>query len=72
MSDRELRDQSQSEHFAPRPHEKLEVYQIAHALAVRVHVLTLSEYAVLCRKLFNYMQAVEKEHDPKRRTGDDG
>ncbi len=26
------------------------------------------EYAVLCRKLFNYLRSVEKEHDPKRRT----
>ena len=25
----------------PRPHEKLEVYRLAHALAVRVHALTL-------------------------------
>jgi four helix bundle protein len=26
----------------------------------------IEEYAVLCRKLFNYMSSVEKEHDPKR------
>jgi len=127
-----------------RPHEKLEVYRIAHALGLRVHALTLKlpkhemyeegsqtrrssksvsaqiveghalrqykaeylhylgrsygsaeetiehllylqetgsasrvedecrllfqEYGVLCRKLFNYMQSVEKEHDPKRMT----
>lgn len=126
-----------------RPHERLEVYRVAHALALRVHALSLklpkyelyeegsqarrssksissqiveghalrrykaeyvhylarsyasaeetiehlrnlletgsavrvekeccslaAEYAVLCRKLFNYIQAVEKEHDPKRK-----
>lgn len=127
-----------------RPHERLEVYRIAHALALRVHALTLKlpkhelyeegsqvrrssksvssqtveghalrqykaeyvhylarsygsaeetiehlqylletgltsrvgeecrcligEYAVLCRKLFNYMHSVEKGHDAKRMT----
>jgi len=25
------------------------------------------QYELLCRKLFNYMRSVEKEHDPKRR-----
>lgn len=25
------------------------------------------QYGTLCRKLFNYMRSVEKEHDPKRR-----
>jgi four helix bundle protein len=30
------------------------------------------EYAVLCRKLFNYMRSVEAEHDPKRRTAAEG
>jgi four helix bundle protein len=24
------------------------------------------EYTTLCRKLFNYMQAVQRQHDPKR------
>jgi four helix bundle protein len=127
---------------ATRPHEKLEVYRIAHALGLRVHALTqklpkhemyeegsqsrrsnksvsaqvveghalrqykaeylhylgrayasaeetiehidylletgsasrvedecdslADEYSVLCHKLFNYMTAVEKEHDPTR------
>jgi four helix bundle protein len=27
----------------------------------------LDQYAVLCRKLFNYMSSVGKQHDPKRR-----
>jgi four helix bundle protein len=27
----------------------------------------MDQYAVLCRKLYNYMRSVEKEHDPKRR-----
>ena len=124
-----------------RPHEALEVYQLAHALALRVHALSLTlpryelheeggqlrrasksvaaqiveghalrqykaeyshylarayasaeetlehlrflgetgsakgtadecrallaEYATLCRRLFNYMRAVGKRHDPK-------
>jgi DNA-binding ferritin-like protein len=26
----------------------------------------IDEYEVLCRKLFNYMTSVQKEHDPKR------
>jgi four helix bundle protein len=130
-----------------RPHETLEVYRIAHALALRVHALSLKlpkhelyeegsqvrrssesvssqiveghalrqykpeylhflarsygsaeetiehlkylyetgsgkavedecnllmeECAVLCRKLFNYMEAVRKEHNPARHTNDD-
>ena len=126
-----------------RPHESLEVYQLAHALALRVHRLTMNlpkhetyeegsqarrssksvssqiveghslrcykaeylhylwrsyagaeetiehlqylsetgsvnpqettecaelvaQYALLCRKLFNYIESVEKHHDPKR------
>jgi len=125
-----------------RPHESLEVYQLAHALALRVHRLTLKlpryemyeegtqarrssksissqiveghalrcykaeylhylwrsyasteetaehlaylletgsakpqetectdlleQYSVLCRKLFNYIDSVEKHHDPAR------
>lgn len=28
--------------------------------------LLIEQYAVLCRKLFNYMRSVEKDHDPKR------
>jgi four helix bundle protein len=32
----------------------------------------VGEYAVLCRKLFNYMRSVEKEHDPKGRTSAEG
>ena len=140
----EMRDNSEINRCHARPHEKLEVYRIAHALALRVHALTLKspkhelyeegsqtrrssksisaqiveghalrqykaeylhylarsygsaeetiehlqylletgsarrvedecrslleEYAVLCRKLFNYMHSVEKEHDPKRGT----
>jgi four helix bundle protein len=139
-----LEDHAQTNRCGARPHEKLEVYQMAHALATRVHAVTLKlpkyelyeegsqlrrssksvssqiveghalrrykaeylhylarsygsaeesiehlrfllasgsacrvedecrvligEYAVLCRRLFNYMQAVEKEHDPKKRT----
>ena len=131
-----------------RPHEKLEVYRMAHALALRVHAISLklpkhelyeegsqvrrssksvssqiveghalrqykpeylhylaraygsaeetiehlqfltetasasrveseccalaNEYAVLCRKLFNYMSSVQKEHDPKRMMRDGG
>ena len=123
-----------------RPHEKLEVYRLAHALGLRVHAVTLklpkfemyeegsqarrssksvssqiveghalrqykaeylhylaradasaeetieplkslpatgsaaavpddcaalmAEYGTLCRKLFNYMRSVEKQHDP--------
>lgn len=126
-----------------RPHENLEVYRLAHALALRVHSLTLNlpkyelyeegsqvrrssksvssliveghalrrykaeyvrylsrdygsaeetvehlrylletgsakavatecealenEYIVVCRKAFNYMQSVERQHDPKLR-----
>jgi four helix bundle protein len=131
-----------------RPHERLEIYRIAHDLSLQVHALTLKlpkhelyeegsqvrrssksvssqiveghalrqykaeylhylvrsygsaeetiehlrylletgsasrvkddcldqiqKYAVLCRKLFNYMRSVEKEHDPKRRTSTKG
>ena len=126
---------------ARRPHEDLEVYRLAHALALRVHALTLkmpkhetyeegsqvrrssksvsaliveghalrrykleyvrylaraygsaeetvehlrylletgsaarvsaecaalnAEYLILCRKLFNYLRSVEKQHDPR-------
>jgi len=33
----------------------------------------LAEYAVLCRKLFNYARSVERAHDPKRgMKGNDG
>ena len=32
----------------------------------------VQEYTVLCRKLFNYMRAVEKEHDPKGSIRADG
>ncbi len=129
-----------------RPHESLEIYRAAHALAIRVHSLTLklpkfetyeeasqvrrasksvsaqiveghalrqykaeylhylaraygsaeetmehllylvetgsaakgadecrelmAEYEVLCRKVFNYMGSVRKEHDPARGMGD--
>ena len=102
-------DNTQPNRYDGRPHEKLEVYRIAHALALRVHALRqykaeylhylarsygsaeetiehlryllesgsashaedecrslLGEYAVLCRKLFNYMRSVEKKHDPRR------
>jgi four helix bundle protein len=127
-----------------RPHEELEVYRLAHDLALRVHAMTLklpkyetyeegsqvrrssksvsaliveghalrrykaeyvrylaraygsaeetvehlrfisetgsakpinecetlrAEYLVLCRKLFNYMRSVEKQHDPNLRDG---
>jgi four helix bundle protein len=128
-----------------RPHEKLEVYRLAHTLGLRVHALTLQlprfemyeegsqarrssksvssqiveghalrrykaeylhylcrayasaeetiehlrnlletgsascvtqeceqlrdEYAVLCRKLFNYMRAVDDRHDPNWEPG---
>src|SRR5271157_5335373 len=137
-----MRDQDQTNRCGARPHEKLEIYRIAHALGLRAHALTLKlpkhemyeegsqarrssksvsaqvveghalrqykpeylhylgrayasaeetiehlqylvetgsasrvenecraleeEYGVLCRKLFNYMSSVEKEHDPKR------
>ncbi len=130
-----------------RPHEKLEIYRIAHALALKVHSLTLtlpkhelyeegsqarkasksvsaqiveghalrqykpeylhylaraygsaeetiehirfliesgsgkmvedkcrsllSEYAVLSRKIFNYMESVRREHDPTRPMKDE-
>ena len=142
-----MRDEGKTNRRSARPHEALEVYRIAHALALRVHALTLklpryelyeegsqvrrssksissqiveghalrqykaeylhylaraygsaeetvehlhfllespsasgvenecraliSEYTVLCRKLFNYMRAVEKEHDPKRTMKDE-
>ena len=128
-----------------RPHESLEVYQLAHALALRVHRVTLNlpkrelyeegsqvrrssksvsaqiveghalrcykaeylhylwrsygsaeetiehlqylletgsarpdeaectelvaQYVLLCRKLFNYIESVEKHHDPTRPVG---
>lgn len=141
-----MRDVSQTNRCDTRPHERLEVYRISHALALRVHAMTLSlpkhelfeqgsqvrrssksvsaqiveghalrqykaeylhylarsygsaeetiehlhyllasgsavrieeecrslleEYAVLCRKLFNYARSVEKKHDPKRGIGD--
>ena len=137
-----MRDEGQMNWRSARPHEKLEVYRIAHALGLRVHALTLKlpkhemyeegsqarrssksvssqvveghalrqykaeylhylgrgyasaeetiehlqylletgsasrvenechalveENGVLCRKLFNYISSVEKEHDPKR------
>jgi len=137
-----MRDESGTNRRTARPHERLEVYRIAHALALRVHALTLKlpkhelyeegsqvrrssesvssqiveghalrqhkpeylhylaraygsaeetiehlqllletgsagriedecgtlvqEYGVLCRKLFNYMRSVQREHDPKR------
>ncbi|MGO8918711.1 MAG: four helix bundle protein [Stellaceae bacterium] len=137
-----MRDQNQTNRRGARPHEKLEVYRLAHALGLRIHALTLKlpkhemyeegsqarrssksvsaqvveghalrqykaeylhylgrayasaeetiehlqylletgsasrvenechalleEYGVLCRKLFNYMSSVEKEHDPTR------
>jgi four helix bundle protein len=32
----------------------------------------VQEYGVLCRKLFNYMRSVEKEHDPKRMMRGEG
>ena len=62
-----------------RPHEKLDVYVMAHALAVRIHRLSISACDVreevvslvaandeLCRRLYNYVCAVERQHDPKR------
>jgi four helix bundle protein len=125
-----------------RPHERLQVYRVAHALALRIHAITLklpkyetyeegsqvrrssksvssqvveghalrqykpeylhylaraygsaeetiehlrylletgsakqvgeecnllvSEYGTLCRKLFNYMRSVHKQHNPKQ------
>ena len=137
-----MRDQDQTNRYGARPHEKLEVYRIAHALGLRVHPLTLKlpkhemyeegsqarrssksvsaqvveghalrqykaeylhylgrayasaeetiehlqylletgsairvenechalieEYGILCRKLFNYMSSVERQHDPTR------
>jgi len=143
-----MRDEGQTNRSDRCPHERLEVYGIAHALGLRVHALSLKlpkhelyeegsqarrssksvssqiveghalrqhkaeylhylarsygsaeetvehlhylvetgsasrveeecrslvrEYMVLCRKLFNYMQSVEKEHDPKRRTRAEG
>jgi four helix bundle protein len=30
----------------------------------------LDEYATLCRKLFNYQQAVHRQHDPQRSIND--
>jgi four helix bundle protein len=32
----------------------------------------LDEYSTLCRKLFNYITAVERRHDPSRPPMDDG
>jgi four helix bundle protein len=143
---KKMRDKGDTNQRSARPHEALEVYQIAHALALRVHALTLKlpkhelyeegsqarrssksvsaqiveghalrqykpeylhylaraygsaeetiehlkfllesgsgglvavdcrsliqEYAVLCRKLYNYMESVRKEHDPNRAMQD--
>jgi four helix bundle protein len=137
-----MRDDTDSNRCETRPHERLEVHRVAHALALRVHALTLklpkhelyeegsqvrrssksvssqiveghalrqykaeyvhyltraygsaeetiehlqyllgsgsasrveeecrsllAEYAVLSRKIFNYMRSVERGHDPKR------
>jgi four helix bundle protein len=137
-----MRDEGKSNRQSARPHEKLEVYRIAHALSLKIHSLTLhlpkhelyedcsqvrrssksvsaqiveghalrqykpeylhylaraygsseetiehikflvesgsgkiiedqcksllNEYAVLSRKLFNYMESVRKEHNPTR------
>lgn len=48
-------------------------YLLASGSAVRIEEecrSLLEEYAVLCRKLFNYARSVEKKHDPKRGIGD--
>jgi four helix bundle protein len=138
-----MRDNCMENRTTARPHEKLEIYQLAHDLALQVHGLTLKlpkyelyeegsqirrssksvsaqiveghalrqykqeyvhylsraygsaeetidhlkflvesgsakqmdndcrqlmqQYAVLCRKLYNYICYVEKEHDPRRK-----
>ena len=137
-----MRDENNTNRRSAWPHETLEVYRIAHALALQVHAVTLKlpkhelyeegsqvrrssksvssqiveghalrqykpeylhylaraygsaeettehlqflletrsasrveddcrlllqQYAVLCRKLFNYIRSVEKQHDPKK------
>jgi four helix bundle protein len=143
-----MRDNGKTNRREARPHEMLEVYRLAHALAIQVHGVSLKlpkhelyeegsqirrsaksvssqiveghalrrykpeylhylaraygsaeetiehlrllletrsanglednlqllaeQYAVLCRKLFNYMRSVEKEHDPKQGLRDGG
>jgi four helix bundle protein len=138
-----MRDNSIENRAVARPHEKLEIYHLAHDLALQVHGLSLKllkyelyeegsqtrrssksvssqiveghalrqykqeyihylsraygsaeetidhlkflvetgsaknvendcfqliqQYTVLCRKLYNYLCAVEKEHDPRRK-----